>query len=940
MKYAMGLIILFGIIFASTAFAWIDGFEDNNFATPPTTWTCVSGNCTIQDSITRHGTYAAKMDSPYGYIQTTVLGMTTYATFIDTNVTDNGIFEIALKTSDESSITAIFADGNKFMVHGSAYDPTQIGTATYAVNTWYYLKIIYVDGANHSAVYVYDANGGLIDSNTWVPVTPRTAGLFVLSNNGNGRATFYDDAGTDYFTDPPELDDIIPNDYYPREGQNITVTAVNPSDDDNATLSFYCSTVSPANDENKDFCYGTNFTHPYSISCEGTITETDGNHSIYCVLADDVNYSSEVSLDYNVVPNSVPALDGLILDDYYPTENSAILVTFDNMGDLDEDTLNYYCATTPDANAENYDFCDGSIAYPYIANFCTGTAGPADGNHEIYCKLYDDINYSSEVSATYEPQPDTHPTMDAISTEYDTYHPGETVVVTAQNPADENGHEMLAFLCYTHPDFNIFEDEADFCSNGLFEYPYDGEYTPFCEGTAGDENQTIYCVLAEYDRNYDLNSDIESTLIVIDDSWLAPYYFYYEAPWIGFAAAIGVFDENTIGIPYTYGYEAPIGANFSVWNTLTGTPIGAAQPIAEDDTLESAGILDGITLDSDTFVTIVSAGEEGDKNFIITDKEYNIIANQTFYNGYSDISRLVKLNSTRFAIVFDNAAQYSVYDNTGAAILENEPIDVNRHERGEYQFSVAEISNTQFAVIVENYPDEPSTIISIDLELCTVGESCAWIADLNSYDYELIEWLAFDTVTINPTTFVLTWFEFAPPFTFWQAFGFDGTPKSATYMIGESVPFTMFEDGTNRMPFVLTKINTHIFGVAYSDFGGPETVYYSVYDINGFLIKDAAADHNTFTHSGYGLKTLNTEKLVLAYNRFPPEGEEFWPTGNFMVLDTGYTGWYEGAGPGPTPSGPHYDDPSVTLFWTVFFWAGGFVFVIILIKTILDKLEK
>jgi len=122
----------------------------------------------------------------------------------------------------------------------------------------------------------------------------------------------------------PTMVSVDLNEYYGKTGDTIKVTANTPADVDSDSLSLYCHTSSGASSSNHDFCEDTGNASPYTdVSCVGTAVAGDGNHSIYCVLSDGTDDSSEYS-DIYASDNTAPVTtddhsDGWLVTPYYFT---------------------------------------------------------------------------------------------------------------------------------------------------------------------------------------------------------------------------------------------------------------------------------------------------------------------------------------------------------------------------------------------------------------------------------------------------------------------------------------------------------------------------------------------------------------------------------------------------------------------------------------------
>lgn len=178
-----------------------DGFEDGDYTADPA-WdnTSGAGSASVQSAVVKTGNYALSMIGPY-FLQTTRVdkNTTTYTCWIRSeDAGEDHRFEL-FGNDTKAIICAIEMDdkyGYAAFYARNAATSTRIGTEIAADNTWYKLKITYVDDASTYAAEVFDENEislGSLTGLTTISSNQEEIGSIRIGSAATGTTFYYDD---------------------------------------------------------------------------------------------------------------------------------------------------------------------------------------------------------------------------------------------------------------------------------------------------------------------------------------------------------------------------------------------------------------------------------------------------------------------------------------------------------------------------------------------------------------------------------------------------------------------------------------------------------------------------------------------------------------------------------------------------------------------------
>jgi len=135
----------------------------------------------------------------------------------------------------------------------------------------------------------------------------------------------------------------------------------------------------------------------------GNLAEANYTYHISCqdCLENEQTDTENLDISFEVAFNPIPQLTQLDSNPSLAKGGLDVTITA-TATDSNLDLLDLYCATTSNAGQSNSDFCsDTGNTSPYPDTSCVGTAVSDDLNHTIYCRIFDGINYSSELTTQY-----------------------------------------------------------------------------------------------------------------------------------------------------------------------------------------------------------------------------------------------------------------------------------------------------------------------------------------------------------------------------------------------------------------------------------------------------------------------------------------------------------------------------------------------------------
>ncbi len=162
-------------------------------------------------------------------------------------------------------------------------------------------------------------------------------------------------------------------------------------------LRLYCSFTSNASPDNNSFC-GEAYTN-----CVGKGGLEEGQKTVHCRLFDSRDYSAEFTASYYATGNFRPTLSGIDLNATTVQIGDQVTVTANNVSDLDQEPLSLLCSNQPNPTIDSNNFCTSyDITAPYSNIGCTGTIPENQDNATVYCKLFDQTDYSEQATAFYQ----------------------------------------------------------------------------------------------------------------------------------------------------------------------------------------------------------------------------------------------------------------------------------------------------------------------------------------------------------------------------------------------------------------------------------------------------------------------------------------------------------------------------------------------------------
>jgi len=190
------------------------------------------------------------------------------------------------------------------------------------------------------------------------------------------------------------------------KNQDIKAISLNPFDEEGDKhffgLRLFCSFTQNAGPDNNSFC-GTSARYEADTNCTGKGGPEEGQKTVYCRLFDSIDYSAEFTASYYATGNAAPTLSGIDLNAETVQIGDRVTVTANNVNDLDQEPLSLLCSNQPNPTIDSNNFCTASnIKPPYSDIGCTGTIPENQSNATVYCKLFDQTDYSEQATAFYQ----------------------------------------------------------------------------------------------------------------------------------------------------------------------------------------------------------------------------------------------------------------------------------------------------------------------------------------------------------------------------------------------------------------------------------------------------------------------------------------------------------------------------------------------------------
>jgi len=170
-------------------------------------------------------------------------------------------------------------------------------------------------------------------------------------------------------------------------------------------LRLFCSFTQNAGPDNNSFCGSSrNYWRPLEdTTCTGKGGLEEGQKTVYCRLFDSVDYSAEFTAAYYATGNFRPTLSEIDLNSETVQIGDHVTVTANNVNDLDQEPLSLLCSNQPNPTIDSNNFCTASNIEPPYSNIdCTGTIPEDQNNATVYCKLFDQTDYSEQATAFYQ----------------------------------------------------------------------------------------------------------------------------------------------------------------------------------------------------------------------------------------------------------------------------------------------------------------------------------------------------------------------------------------------------------------------------------------------------------------------------------------------------------------------------------------------------------
>ena len=170
---------------------YIDGFENGNYTANPV-WTAGAGTWTVQSTVSHSGSYALRNDAD-GAIYVAPNGYPSeYSAWIYVSAITGKQAYMDLATTGTVGYIGFRDSEIKYRdnVAWNSFAPV----ITPSINTWYQVKMVYVNGAATYNCYVYNAAGTLLGSATGVTVgTAGTVTYIRLEAYGSVNYAYFDD---------------------------------------------------------------------------------------------------------------------------------------------------------------------------------------------------------------------------------------------------------------------------------------------------------------------------------------------------------------------------------------------------------------------------------------------------------------------------------------------------------------------------------------------------------------------------------------------------------------------------------------------------------------------------------------------------------------------------------------------------------------------------